>query len=102
MKLPAPVSIKWIASFINAELIGNKDGEATGINEIHNVQPGDIVFVDHPKYYAKCINSNATFIIIDFKTEVPAGKALLIVDEPFEAYLKLANYFRPFKPSLQL
>ena len=102
MQLSAPVPVKWIASFINAELIGNKDGEVTGINEIHNVQPGDIVFVDHPKYYTKCINSKATFIIINVKTDVPAGKALLLVDEPFEAYLKLVNYFRPFTASLQM
>ena len=46
MKFSAPVPVKWIASFINAEIIGDQDGEATGINEIHSVQRGDIVFVD--------------------------------------------------------
>ncbi len=102
MKLSAPVPVKWVASFINAELIGKRDGDVTGINEIHNVLPGDLVFVDHPKYYAKCINSNATFIIINIKAEVPAGKTLLVVTDPFEAYLKLVNYFRPFIPSLKM
>ena len=65
MKLPAPVSIKWIASLINAELRGNENAAATGINEIHSVEEGDIVFVDHPKYYSKCLNSAASFIIIN-------------------------------------
>jgi UDP-3-O-[3-hydroxymyristoyl] glucosamine N-acyltransferase len=102
MQFPAPVPVKWIASFINAELVGNQNGEVTGINEIHNVQPGDIVFVDHPKYYNKCINSNASFIIINKKTEVPEGKALLVTDEPFEAYLKLVQHFHPFIPSLKM
>ena len=97
MQLPAPVSVKWIASFINAELIGNVDGEATGINEIHNVQSGDIVFVDHPKYYITCLQSEATHIIINTKdVAIPAGKNLLVVNEPFEAYLKIVNHFRPF------
>jgi UDP-3-O-[3-hydroxymyristoyl] glucosamine N-acyltransferase len=63
------------------------------------VEEGDIVFVDNPKYYEKCINSAATVIIINMKTDFPAEKTLLVVDEPFEAYSKLVNHFRPFTPS---
>ena len=99
MKFPSPVPLKWIADLINAELIGNTEGMATGINEIHKVEIGDLVFVDHPKYYQKCIESAADFIIINNKTDFPEGKALLICAEPFEAYLKIVNHFRPFVPS---
>ena len=42
------------------------------------------------------------FIIINKKTAFPEGKALLIVDDPFEAYLKLVNHFRPFTPSMKM
>ena len=99
MQFPSPVSLQWIATFINAELIGNVNGQATGINEIHNVAGGDLVFVDHPKYYDRCINSAASFIIIDKIADVPDGKALLLVDNPFEAYSKIVQYFSPFIPS---
>jgi len=99
MRLDKPVPVKWIADFIGAEIDGNINASATGINEIHKVEKGDIVFVDHPKYYDTCINSAATIIIINKKTEYPDGKTLLIVDDPFEAYLKLVNHFRPFAPS---
>jgi UDP-3-O-[3-hydroxymyristoyl] glucosamine N-acyltransferase len=99
MKFPSPVSVQFIASLINAEIIGNAEGMAMGINEIHKVEKGDLVFVDHPKYYNKCIQSDADFIIINSKTEVPAGKALLVCAEPFEAYLKIVRHFRPFTPS---
>ena len=99
MKFPSPVSIKWIAGLINAELVGNEDGLATGINEIHKVEEGDLVFVDHPKYYEKSIQSAASFIIINKKTAVPDGKALLVVDEPFDAYCAIVNHFRPFTPA---
>lgn len=71
MQFPTPVSIKWIAEFINAELLGDSSMQTTGINEIHRVEKGDLVFVDHPKYYDKCINSAATFIIINKKTDFP-------------------------------
>lgn len=99
MQFDKPVSVQWIADFIGAEIAGNTNGAATGINEIHKVEKGDIVFVDHPKYYDTCINSAATIIIINKNTYCPEGKTLLIVVDPFEAYLKLVNHFRPFTPS---
>ncbi|MFN4285124.1 MAG: UDP-3-O-(3-hydroxymyristoyl)glucosamine N-acyltransferase [Lacibacter sp.] len=102
MKFPAPVSVEWIANLIGATVKGNAGGMATGINEIHKVEPGDLVFVDHPKYYDACIRSAATFIIINQETEVPEGKALLICEQPFEAYLRIVEHFRPFVPSKQM
>ena len=99
MRLGKPVPVKWIADFIGAEIAGNINAAAGGINEIHKVEKGDIVFVDHPKYYDTCINSDATIIIINKNTECPEEKTLLIVSDPFEAYLKLVNHFRPFTPS---
>lgn len=102
MKFNNPVPIVTIAQLIGAEIVGDNNGFVTGINEIHKVEKGDLVFVDHPKYYTTCINSAATFIIIDKKTDCPDDKALLIVDEPFEAYLKIVKFYRPFVPSTKM
>lgn len=101
MRFDKPVPLTTIAQLIGAELIGNTTAAATGINEIHKVEEGDLVFVDHPKYYDKCIQSAASFIIINKETSFPEGKALLIVAEPFEAYLTIVNHFRPFQPSFK-
>ena len=102
MRFDKAVSLHRIAELINAKIIGDANAKATGINEIHMVEPGDLVFVDHPKYYESCLNSAASFIIINKELSVPEGKALLVVDEPFEAYLAIVNHFRPFKPSMEL
>lgn len=102
MKFPAPVTVGWIAGFIHAEVVGNSAAEAYGLNEIHKVEEGDVCFVDHPKYYSACLNSAATHIIINTKNvEVPAGKNLLVVADPFEAYLAIVNHFRPFTPAVK-
>ncbi len=98
MKFPTPVSVGVLAELISAELVGDTSGHATGINEIHKVEKGDVVFVDHPKYYDKCIHSAASYIIINKKVDVPEGKALLVHDQPFEAYLKIVRHYRPFVP----
>lgn len=102
MRFPSPVPVQWIADLIGAKLKGNTAGMATGINEIHKVEKGDLVFVDHPKYYQKCIGSAADFIIINKETDFPEGKALLIVDQPFEAYQAIVRHFRPFKPAVKM
>lgn len=100
MLFPSGTTAQWIAALIGAEVIGDGSGVVGGINEIHKVQPGDIVFVDHPKYYEKSLNSVAQFIIINSKeVQVPEGKTLLFTDEPFEAYLKIVRHFRPSEPA---
>jgi UDP-3-O-[3-hydroxymyristoyl] glucosamine N-acyltransferase len=66
------------------------------MNEIHVVEHGDIVFVDHPKYYDKALLSAATIVLINKSVECPEGKALLISDDPFRDFNKLINHFRPF------
>lgn len=101
MRFESPVPVTTIAQLIGAEIIGNDKGMVTGINEIHKVEKGDLAFVDHPKYYTTCIQSAASFIIINQPAEVPEGKALLLVDQPFEAYLKIVQYYRPFAPSMK-
>lgn len=98
MRFDKPVPLTEIAQLIGARIIGNDAAAATGINEIHKVEEGDLVFVDHPKYYSKCINSAASFIIINQETSFPSHKSLLLVDEPFEAYLKIVSTYRPFEP----
>jgi UDP-3-O-[3-hydroxymyristoyl] glucosamine N-acyltransferase len=99
MKLNAPLAVTEIAAFIGAELVGNDQLEATGINEIHKVEPGDISFVDFEKYYDACLRSAATIIIINKKVDCPPGKALLVLPDPFSAYVKLVKRFRPFEPA---
>ncbi|HWR32752.1 MAG TPA: UDP-3-O-(3-hydroxymyristoyl)glucosamine N-acyltransferase [Chitinophagaceae bacterium] len=102
MRFDKPIPLATIAKLIGARVTGNLNAEVTGINELHKVEKGDLAFVDHPKYYEACIHSPATFIIINKETDCPLGKALLIVDEPFEAYLKIVSHYRPFNPSMKM
>jgi len=90
-----PITLKALAEIIKAEYLGDPNHLITGFNEIHRVGKGDVVFVDHPKYYAKALESEATTIIINKKVECPAGKALIIVDEPFTAFNTLTQHFQP-------
>ncbi|WP_109695696.1 UDP-3-O-(3-hydroxymyristoyl)glucosamine N-acyltransferase [Chitinophaga deserti] len=98
MKFDTPIPVKEIAALTGAKLAGNEALLATGINEIHKVTPGDISFVDFEKYYNACLSSPATIIIINKEVEVPPGKAILVTDDPFSAYVSLVKRFRPYEP----
>ncbi len=99
MKFPHPIPVRTLALHINArQIIGDDTLEATGINEIHKVEPGDIAFSDVKKYFEKTLKSAATIILLNEEAECPPGKAILIVDNPFEAYDQLIREHRPFEP----
>lgn len=100
MKFPSPVTVSWMSGFLDATIVGNTQAEILGINEIHRVEKGDMVFVDHPKYYDTCLNSAADFIIINTDdVKIPEGKTIFVVTDPFESYLKIVQHFSPFLPA---
>jgi len=85
-----------VAQILNCEFVGDASSLVKGMNEIHVVEKGDIVFVDHPKYYNKALKSAATTILINKIVDCPEGKSLLISDDPFRDFNKLTTYFNPF------
>lgn len=103
MKFPSPIPVKNIAAWTNSEILGDEDASVFGLNEIHNVEEGDLTFVDHEKYYDFTLKSKASFILINKKLPSPFGeeqgersdKILLYNENPFEAYNLLAKKFKP-------
>ncbi|MFH1118488.1 MAG: UDP-3-O-(3-hydroxymyristoyl)glucosamine N-acyltransferase [Bacteroidota bacterium] len=102
MKLFPSLRLADVANMIGAGFAGNPDFSINGLNEIHMVESGDLTFVDHPKYYDKALNSEATTIIINKEVECPEGKALIFHQDPFAAYVFLVKKYRPFEPATAL
>lgn len=98
MKFPQPIPVRVLAQRFGAQLLGDENLFATGINEIHKVEPGDIAFSDAPKYFAKTLESAATVILLNQAADCPPGKAILVVDQPFDVYDTLVREHRPFRP----
>ncbi|MDG2279265.1 MAG: LpxD N-terminal domain-containing protein, partial [Flavicella sp.] len=96
MKFKKQQELKEIAAILNCKYVGLDSFPVLGMNEIHVVTPGDIVFVDHPKYYDKALESAATIVLINKEVACPEGKALLISDDPFRDFNTLTKHFNPF------
>jgi len=98
MKFPHPIPVSELARRFGARIIGDKTLVATGINEIHKVEQGDITFSDVKKYFKKSLESDATVIILNEVAECPDGKTILVCEKPFDVYETLVSDYRPFMP----
>lgn len=98
MKFSSRLSLKEVAEFLGASFKGDASLSVTGINEIHVAEPGDVVFVDHPKYYDKTLESIASVVLINKEVDCPEGKGIIICNDPFNAFNKLTSHYRPFVP----
>ena len=101
MKFSRTYPLQEIAKILDVSFVGDENFPVEGLNEIHVVEPGDIVFVDHPKYYSKALESAATIILINKEVDCPEGKALLISEDPFSDFNRLSSYFKPFRAASQ-
>lgn len=93
MKLINEITAAQAAAQISGKVIGKSTTCISGINEMNRVESGDIVFVDHPKYYDKALKSAASVVIINKEVECPANKSLIVCDDPFSAYKKLVSIY---------
>ena len=71
MKFSVPQTLEKIAAILNCDFVGDASFPVLGMNEIHVVRYGDIVFVDHPKYYDKALSSAASVVLINKKIPCP-------------------------------
>jgi len=100
MQLAHAVSLAEIAALVGARIVqGIPDLPVTGLNEIHKVTPGDLTFVDHPKYYDKALNSAATTVLANAELSAPEGKAVLFSTDPFRDYNALVKHFGAHRPA---
>ena len=95
VQLNPPLTAAELATLIGGTAHGRTDRPVTGLNEINRVVEGDLVFVDHEKYYDKALNSAATTILINKSVEPPPGKAIIISDDPCRDYNLLMQRFMP-------
>jgi len=93
MRFKTIQTLETLAALIGAKAVGDPKFQVLGTNEIHRVKAGEIVFVNHPKYYDKALSSEASVVLIDKEVEVPQGKALLVSKDPFGDFNRINAHF---------
>lgn len=81
-------TIKQIREIIGGEVSGNDSLCITGVSSIENAGEGDISFIKSERFVSKVLQTKASAIVTHRPIE-ETSKTLIIVDNPFVAFIKL-------------
>jgi UDP-3-O-[3-hydroxymyristoyl] glucosamine N-acyltransferase len=96
MLLAKPHSVKEVADFVQARVLGDETVQLTGIASVESAAPGDLIFVDHEKNLGPALESCASAIIAgDFATGKTNAKPLLLAAQPRLAFARAAQLLCP-------
>ncbi len=89
-----------VAKITGARLEGDPDSEVRSLASIEDAGPADLTFLSNPKYRKHLSTTRACAVLIRSGEDAgPAGKAsLLRVDDPYAAFLRMADQFYPAAP----
>ena len=83
-----------LTEITGGRLTKNPDLEISGAASISRATASDITFVSSPKYYDDFLNSPAIAAVIGFDVD-PSEKACLIVEDVTQAFVEIAERFKP-------
>src|SRR5580698_6789268 len=87
-------SVKEVADFVHARLMGDGSVKLRGIASVSSASPGDLVFVEDEKNLAKAMQSKASAVIAgEFAAGKTSPKPLLIHPQPRLGFARAAQLF---------
>lgn len=89
-----------VASIAHGRVEGDENIEIKGFAKIEEARPGDISFIANPKYEHFINTTGASVLLVSesFSPEVPEGKTLVRVADPYVALATLLTAFESQKP----
>ncbi|MBN1258124.1 MAG: UDP-3-O-(3-hydroxymyristoyl)glucosamine N-acyltransferase [Planctomycetes bacterium] len=98
----APHTLKEIAAFLDCTVRGNLDLSIKNLASLKEAGEGELSFLANPKYapYLQTTQASAVIVAKDFNAEAPC--ALLLVDNPDQAFSRVAAFMAPPPPGLPL
>lgn len=93
-------TVAEIARFLDGQLVGDGTAQVSGVSGIAQARPGEITFLDTPRYQRFLKSTGASAVIVPLSTEFPQ-KTLIRVSDPRLAFAKVMRLFYPFHPPTQ-
>ncbi len=83
-----------LAEYVGGRVIGNKRVKISSVGSIDEAVEGQITFIASPRYLSKLNQTKASAIIVPPQVE-QAKKALLVSENPYLAWAKIATMLSP-------
>ncbi|SHE31494.1 UDP-3-O-[3-hydroxymyristoyl] glucosamine N-acyltransferase [Psychroflexus salarius] len=92
---------RQIAEILNGDIEGNPEATVSKLSKIEEGEKESLTFLSNPKYTNYIQSTNASICIVnkDFKSEVELTTTLIRVDDSYEAFSKLLEYYNQIKLS---
>ncbi|MCX7857437.1 MAG: UDP-3-O-(3-hydroxymyristoyl)glucosamine N-acyltransferase [Deltaproteobacteria bacterium] len=89
------MKLREISEIIGGTVFGNGEVDIEGVSSIKDAKEGDITFCFRKAYLDAAKQSKATALVIgkDIPIDQLDVENLIVVDDPYEAYLKTINLF---------
>jgi UDP-3-O-[3-hydroxymyristoyl] glucosamine N-acyltransferase len=89
-------TVKEVAEFVQARVLGDGTVQLKGISSVESAAPDDLIFVDDEKNLPRALESKASAIIAgDFAAGKATSKPLLLVPHPRLAFARAATLLYP-------
>jgi UDP-3-O-[3-hydroxymyristoyl] glucosamine N-acyltransferase len=89
-------SVKEVAEFVQARLLGDETVQLTGISSVQSAGTGDLVFVDDEKHLLPAVESRAAAVIAgDFAAGKTTSKPLILSTQPRLSFARAAQLLCP-------
>lgn len=96
MTLVRPRSVKEVAEFVQARVLGDETVQLKGIASVESAAAGDLIFVDDEKHLRSALDSRAAAVIVgDFADGTTSPKPLLLATQPRLAFARAAQLLCP-------
>ncbi|MEG0500468.1 MAG: LpxD N-terminal domain-containing protein, partial [Rikenellaceae bacterium] len=93
-------SAEMVASFLEGEVIGDKEARVWSIAKIEEAQNGDLAFLANPKYENYLYVTGATIVLVnkDFTPKEEVKATMIKVDDAYKAFAGLLDLYIANKP----
>lgn len=90
-----------IAHILGGEVDGDAQVEVSKLSKIEEGSDGSLTFLSNPKYTSYIYTTNASVAIVNatFEAESPLQTTLIRVDDAYQAFSKLLEYYNQVKHS---
>ena len=86
-------SLKQIASFLDAEIVGDDSTMITGLATLESAKANDIAFLSNPKYAKQLDDCQAGAVILQPAQAQCFSGNCLIVNDAYLSYAKISAWF---------
>ncbi|MCK5781360.1 MAG: UDP-3-O-(3-hydroxymyristoyl)glucosamine N-acyltransferase [Flavobacteriales bacterium] len=88
-----------IAGILHGEIEGNPNVTVNNLAKIEEGKPGTLTFLSNPKYTSFIYSTNSSIVIVanDFKPEKEISATLIKVEDPYQAFSTLLEYYNTVK-----